>query len=158
MAAKMLKKITDKLTRYVCEKETKKFSNLFTNEGIYHDYIYGNFKGRKAIELMLNEYFYRDAENFIWKMYDHTYKDSLGYARYRFSFVSKIPKYTGKKVVISGMSFFKLQKDKIAEYHEAINGGLAMVQLGISPTKMENTFKKWFKRSLNDDPELKLLK
>ena len=72
-----------------------------------------------------------------------------------FTFTSKIPEYYGKKVVISGISFFRLKFNSIVEYSEAVNGGIAMVQLGVKPEKMEKAFLKWFKRSLEDDPNLR---
>ena len=46
-------------------------------------------------------------------MYDHVYKDNIGYAKYRFSFISKIPDYFGKKVVLSGISFLGLNMTKL---------------------------------------------
>jgi len=90
-------------------------------------------------------------------MYDHVFKDGIGYARYRFSFNSKIPDYLGKKVVIAGISFFRIKRNLIVEYNESVNGGLAMVQLGISSKKMKKVFSKWLKRSLEEDPDLKNL-
>ena len=154
----MFADITDKFTKCVCENNLQEFGKLFATNGIYHDYIYGNFKGRNNIKRMLSDLFHRDTEQFYWKMFDHVFNNNIGYAKYRFSFISKIPEYTGKKVILSGMSSFKIKNKKILEYSESVNGGLAMVQLGISPLKMEKVFIKWFKRSLKDDPKLSLLK
>ena len=75
-----------------------------------------------------------------------------------FSFTSKIPEFLGKKVVISGMSFFRLKFGLIEEYSESVNGGIAMVQLGVTPEKMKKVFLNWYKRSLEDDPNLEFLK
>ena len=38
-----------------------------------------------------------------------------------------------------------------------MNGGIAMVQLGVKPEKMEKVFLKWFKQTLDNDDKLKLL-
>ena len=38
-----------------------------------------------------------------------------------------------------------------------MNGGIAMVQLGVKPEKMEKVFLKWFKQTLDNDNKLKLL-
>ena len=64
---------------------------------------------------MIDNFFYRML-NFYWEMYDHIYKDNIGYAKYRFS-LFYISDYYGKKVVLSGMSF-KFEYDKIIEYSE----------------------------------------
>jgi hypothetical protein len=72
-----------------------------------------------------------------------------------FTFTSKIPEYLGKKVVVSGISFFRFKLNSIVEYSESVNGGIAMVQLGVKPEKMQKVFLKWFKRSLEDDLNLR---
>ena len=72
-----------------------------------------------------------------------------------FTFTSKIPEYLGKKVIVSGISFFRFKLNSIVEYSESVNGGIAMVQLGVKPEKMQKVFLKWFKRSLEDDLKLR---
>ena len=150
----MFHELTDRFTNFVCDKNFDQFAQLFVEDGVYHDYIYGSFKGRNKLILMLKDYFYRDARDFYWEMYDHVYQENIGYAKYRFSFKSKIPAYFNKKVVISGISFFRLKYGLITEYNEVVNGGIAMVQLGVNPKTMEKAFLKWFKRSLKEDPML----
>ena len=102
----MFEKITNKLTKYACNNEGDKFADLFVDNGIYHDYIWK--LSRKNIKLMLNNYFHRDAKSFYWKMYDHVFKDNKGYAKFRFSFTSKITQFKDKRVVVSGISFLNL--------------------------------------------------
>ena len=65
-----------KFTHYSCQKDENKFASLFANDGVYHDYIYGTFIGKQNIKIMINNFFYRDAKNFYWEMYDHVYKDN----------------------------------------------------------------------------------
>ena len=153
----MFEEVTKKLTNYVCTKDGENLADLFIDDGVYHDYIYGTFKGKNNIKLMLNYYFHRDAKNFYWEMYDHVFSDNIGYAKYRFSFTSKVPEYFGKRVVVPGISYFRFKLKSIVEYSESVNGGIAMVQLGVKPEKMEKVFLKWFKRSLEDDYNLKAL-
>ena len=151
----MFEKLTYDLTQSVCNNDGESLANLFADNGVYHDYIYGSFKGKKNIKLMLNNYFYRDAKNFFWEMSDHVFREDIGYAKYMFAFTSKIPEYLGKKVVVSGISFFRFKFNSIVEYSESVNGGIAMVQLGVKPEKMQKVFLKWFKRSLEDDLNLR---
>ena len=56
---------------------------------------------------------------------------------------------------MSGISFFRFKFNSIVEYSESVNGGIAMVQLGVKPKKMQKVFLKWFKRSLEDDFNLR---
>ena len=153
----MFEEITQKFTQSVCNNDGDSLANLFAEHGVYHDYIYGSFKGKKNIKLMLNDHFHRDAKNFYWAMSDHIFKDDIGYAKFLFTFTSKIPEYLGKKVVVSGISFFRFKFNSIVEYSESVNGGIAMVQLGVKPEKMKKVFLKWFKRSLEDDVNLRNL-
>ena len=151
----MFEKVTYELTQSVCNNDGESLSNLFADNGVYHDYIYGTFKGKKNIKLMLNNYFHRDAKNFFWEMSHHIFREDIGYAKYMFTFTSKIPEYLGKIVVVSGISFFRFKFNSIVEYSESVNGGIAMVQLGVKPEKMQKVFLKWFKRSLEDDLKLR---
>ena len=151
----MFENVTHELTQSVCNNDGENLANLFADDGVYHDYIYGSFKGKKNIKLMLNNYFHRDAKNFFWKMSDHIFREDIGYAKYMFTFTSKIPEYLGKKVVVSGISFFRFKFNCIVEYSESVNGGIAMAQLGVKPEKMQKVFLKWFKRSLEDDLKLR---
>ena len=151
----MFEKVTYELTQSVCNNDGESLTNLFADNGVYNDYIYGSFKGKKNIKLMLNNYFHRDAKNFFWEMSDYVFREDIGYAKFVFAFTSKIPEYLGKKVVVSGISFFRFKFNSIVEYSESVNGGIAMVQLGVKPEKMQKVFLKWFKRSLKDDFNLR---
>ena len=64
----MFEKVTYQLTKSVCNNDGDSLANLFADNGIYHDYIYGSFKGKQNIKLMLNKYFHRDAKDFFWEM------------------------------------------------------------------------------------------
>src|ERR1700733_3666083 len=65
---------------------------------------------------------------------------------------SKIPQFAGKPVVIDGISRFILRDGLIAEYRESVNGGVAMVQLGVEPDRMAKVFRRW-SGWLNERPE-----
>lgn len=39
----MFEKVTQKLTQSVCNNDGENLANLFAEQGIYHDYIYGFF-------------------------------------------------------------------------------------------------------------------
>ena len=70
----------------------------------------------------------------------------LAYARSLSRFVSTIPEFKGKEVVIDGISRFVLSDGLIAEYHESVNGGVAQAQLGVAPERMAKVMAKWTRR------------
>ena len=120
-----------------------RFAAHFTEDAIYHDYIYGAHQGRAEIAHMMQDLFHRDAADYRWEMFDSVCNGDIGYAWSLSSFTSKIPQFAGQRVVIDGMSRFVLRDGLIAEYRESVNGGVAMTQLGVEPVRMAKVFGRW---------------
>jgi hypothetical protein len=120
-----------------------RFASHFTDDAVYHDYIYGAHRGRADIAHMMQNLFHRDAADYRWEMFDPVFDGTQGYAWSLSSFVSKIPQFTGQRVVIDGMSRFVVRDGRITEYRESVNGGVAMAQLGVEPARMSKVFKRW---------------
>jgi len=118
----------------------------FTEDGTYFDYIYGPHSGRASIADMLENLFHRDAEQYDWTFHDPVVNGDIGYAWSLSTFISRVPEYTGKEVVIDGISRFVLKDGLIAEYHESVNGGVAHAQLGLAPERMAKVMARWAKR------------
>lgn len=120
----------------------------FTEDGTYFDYIYGPHRGRDSIADMLQNLFHRDADDYDWTFFDPVVNGDIGYARSLSRFVSTIPEFKGRKIVIDGISRFVLKDGLIAEYHESVNGGVAQAQLGVAPERMAKVMKRWSERFL----------
>ena len=129
----------------------KALADFFTEDGIYFDYIYGPHKGRVAIADMLENLFHRDADDYDWTFLDPVVNGNIGYARSLSRFISKIPQFHGRKVLIDGISRFVLKDGLIAEYHESVNGGVAHAQLGVEPERMAKIMNRWAARFLAKD-------
>jgi hypothetical protein len=129
------------------------FAACFTVDGVYHDYIYGPHQGRAAIADMLENYFHRDAADYDWLMFDPVCDGRIGYAWSLSRFTSRVPEFKGKRVVIDGMSRFVIEGGLIKEYRESVNGGVAMVQLGVAAGRMERVLHRWADR-LKSRPEV----
>lgn len=126
----------------------KALAACFTEDGIYFDYIYGPHRGRDSIADMLENLFHRDADDYDWRFFDPVVNGDIGYARSLSRFVSTIPEFKGRKVVIDGISRFVLKDGLIAEYHESVNGGVAQAQLGVAPERMAKVMARWSERFL----------
>ena len=109
---------------------------VFTEDGVYHDTFYGEFQGRAAIKDMLENYFWRDAEAFRWDMHDPVATTDKGYARWVFSYTSKLPEAAGKRCVFEGMSLFRLENGLIRHYGEVFDQGIALVQTAFPPERI----------------------
>jgi ketosteroid isomerase-like protein len=125
----------------------------FTPDGIYDDYIYGPHAGRAAIADMLENLFHRDAAEYDWTFYDPVVSGDIGYTHSLSTFLSKVPGYEGREIVIDGMSRFVLKDGLIGEYHESVNGGVAHAQLGLAPERIAKVMARWAKR-LRERPDV----
>ena len=116
-------------------RDGKGFASLFTEDGIYHDVFYGDFRGREKIAEMIDDWFYRTAQDFRWEMHRPVSDGRMLYAYYTFSYVSKLPEAQGKRVGFEGCSMMTLRDGRIANYREVANVGPAFVELGFAPER-----------------------
>ncbi len=121
----------------------KRQGALFTGDGVYHDTFYGEFTGPEAIAGMLENRFWRDAEDFRWTMRHPVSDGRNGYAEWTFSYTTKMPENEGTRVVFEGKSRFELRDGKFARYGEVFDGGIALSQLGFAPERMAKVLKRW---------------
>ncbi len=136
MADAGLAALLDAFTKAVAAGDGAGFAALFTEDGCYHDVFYGAFRGRAAIADMLENRFHRDAGNFRWDMHDPVRDGEIGYARYVFSYDSKLAGAEGRRVVFEGVSIFRLSGDRIKDYREVANVGPGLVALGFAPERI----------------------
>ncbi len=147
-------KLVDRFCAAASRGDGDALAACFTEDGVYHDYIYGPHVGRASIADMLVNLFHRDAADYDWRMFDPVCNGDTGYAWSLSKFVSTVPEFKGKSVVIDGMSRFVLKDGLIAAYHESVNGGVAMVQLGVQAPRIEKVLRRW-SGWLRERPEVK---
>ena len=136
--------LLERFTRAAEAGDGAGFAACFTEDATYHDYIYGPHTGRPAIAHMMQHVFHRDAgPDYRWEMFDPVCSGDMGYAWSLSSFTSTIPDFAGRKVLIDGMSRFRLRDGLVAEYWESVNGCVAMIQLGVAPEKIAKVAKRW---------------
>ena len=145
--------LIERFSAAATEGDGTALADCFTPDGTYFDYIYGPHTGRESIADMLENLFHRDAAEYDWKFFDPVVNGNIGYGWSLSTFVSKVPDYAGREVVIDGMSRFVLKDGLIAEYHESVNGGVAHAQLGLAPERMAKVMARWAKR-LRERPDV----
>lgn len=128
------------MLRTFCEsverRDGKAFAHLFTEDGVYHDVFYGAFEGRAKIAELIDDWFYRAAEDFRWVMHDPVSDGKTLYARYTFSYKSTLPEAKGARVMFEGVSIMTLRDGLIAEYHEVANTAPAFVDLNFAAERI----------------------
>jgi ketosteroid isomerase-like protein len=125
-----------RMTDAVCRGDGAAAAACFTPDGTYHDGFYGGFRGRDAIGRMIEQLFHRDARDFAWQFEDAVSDGRVGYARYDFSYVSKLPGAEGRRVGFAGISRCRLKDGLIGHYDEAFDRGPVLVQLGFPPERI----------------------
>ncbi|MFN4090050.1 MAG: nuclear transport factor 2 family protein [Alphaproteobacteria bacterium] len=128
--------LLERFTAAVESGNGKRLGELFSKNGVYHDTFYGAFSGPAAIAEMLEDRFWRDATAFRWDMLDPVHDGARGYARWVFSYTSKLPEANGKRVVFEGMSKFELEGDRIRHYGEIFDIGIALSQTNFAPERV----------------------
>ena len=131
---------TTAMLRAFCEAVEQRngnaFAALFTEDGVYHDVFYGAFTGREKIAALIDDWFYRTAEDFRWDMHAPVSDGETLYARYTFSYRSTLPEAKGARAMFEGVSIMKLRGGKIAEYHEVANTAPGFVDMNFAAERI----------------------
>ena len=117
-------------------RDGKAFAALFTEDGVYHDVFYGAFTGREKIAALIDDWFYRTAEDFRWDMHAPVSDGETLYARYTFSYRSTLPEAKGARAMFEGVSIMKLRDGQIASYHEVANTAPGFVDMNFAPERI----------------------
>ncbi len=117
------------MTQAACRGDGAAVAACFTADGVYHDCFYGAFRG-SAIATMIEDYFHRDARDFRWDLHDLVDDGRIGYARYVFSYESKLANASGRRGMFEGVSICELRDGRLASYREVANSAVGLHVLG----------------------------
>ena len=106
--------LIERMTQAICRGDGTAAAACFVADGIYHDGFYGEFRGREAIRDMVENHFHANARDFTWKLSNALSDGKLAYARYAFSYISRIPGSAGTRVFFSGISQVRLKDGLIS--------------------------------------------
>lgn len=137
----------------VAANDGEGLAGLFTPQGVYDDYFFGAHRGRAAIAAMLAR-FHEGGEQFRWEFFEPLANESLGYARYRYSYLSKVAESAGKPILFEGMASLRLRDGLIEHYAEVFDRGAAFVQLGFPAGKTARLLEK-YSAAQNATPEFR---
>lgn len=135
--------LIERMTAAVCAGDAHGTAACFTPDGVYHDGFYGEFTGRAEIARMVRECFHRDARAFEWRVSDVVSDGRLGYARYAFSYVSKMAGSEGRRVGFSGVSCCELESGLIRRYGEIFERAPVLAKLGFDDGRILKSVKRW---------------
>src|SRR5215469_15889625 len=116
-------------------------AGFFTPDGVYEDGFFGAHRGRTAIAAMLQR-FHDTGSDYVWEFFDPVCNAAIGYARFRFSYASRLRESAGRPVLFEGISCFQLQGELISGYSEVFDTGVALVQLGFPAERIRRILEK----------------
>ena len=119
----------------------RRLAMLFTGDGVYEDGFFGAHTGRIAIATMLQR-FHDTGGSYLWEFVDPVSDGITGYARFRFSYASRLSESMGRPVLFDGISCFRFQGELIARYSEAFDRGVALVQLALPAERIRRVLEK----------------
>ena len=134
--------LLDKFAGAVADNDGAGLGALFTEDGVYDDEFFGAHQGRAAIGAMLQK-FHDTGRAYRWDFFDPLCDGRLGYARYRFSFASRLRECEGRPVMFEGIGQFRFAENGLVEhYGEAFDRGVALVQLGFPAERISRILEK----------------
>jgi len=142
-ASESFGQLLSRMTAAICRGDGHAAADYFTPDGVYHDGFYGEFVGHEGIARMIRDFFYRDARDFEWQVSDACSDGRVGYARYRFSYVSKIAGSEGLRVGFPGISFCVLQGERIRHYSEIFERAPVLARLGFADERILKAVRRW---------------
>ena len=131
------------MTRAICAGDGEGAAACFTPGGVYHDGFYGEFTGREAIARMVTDLFHRDARDFEWRLLDALSDGHVGFARYEFSYTSKIAGSEGRRAGFSGISCCTLEGGLIRRYGEEFDRAPVLARLGFPDERILKSVRRW---------------
>ena len=137
------RKLLERMTQAICRGDGAAAAACFIPDGVYHDGFYGEFRGRRQSATWWSSISTPMRRDFSWTLSDALSDGSLAYARYGFSYTSKIAGSEGKRVFFSGISQVRLQDGLIAHYGEVFDRGIALVQMNFAPERMAKSLARW---------------
>src|SRR2546422_10198343 len=115
----------------------------FTEGASYRDNFYGEHRGHAALRAMFERMF-REGRDYSWAMDTVLESPDRAAAEGSFGYVvtDAVPRSTGRKIGIRGMSLFELERGKIVAYREDFDSGQALLQLSCAPEALGKVLRR----------------
>ena len=115
----------------------------FTERATYTDTFFGAHTGHPALREMFARMF-REGRDYAWQMERVVEDGRHAAAEWSFGYVvtEAVPRSAGRRVAFRGMSIFVLDGERIAEYREYFDEGLALLQLGFAPEALVKVLRR----------------
>jgi hypothetical protein len=138
-----LQALLERMTQAICRGDAEAAAACFSEDGVYHDGFYGEFRGRVAIAEMARRHFHANAADFSWTLSDVMGEEGRGYASYEFSYVSKMPGSEGRRAGFRGICKLRLKDGLLERYEEIFERAQVLARLGFPDARILKSVHKW---------------
>lgn len=135
--------ILERFARAVENHDGGALAALFTEDGVYDDIFFGEFKGRERIAWLLDEKFYEGGKDLQWEFRNPVDNGKAGYASWLFSYTSVSKHASGTRVTFDGVGIYTLRDGLIERYEDMCNGALPLKQMGTPPEVIDRMLDNW---------------
>jgi limonene-1,2-epoxide hydrolase len=129
-------------------QEVDRLTEFFTEGATYEDTFYGSFTGRERIREMFRT-FYRDGRDWGWKPRKIAAQPGCAMAEGLFTYVTADQRNPGRPMKIAIVSIFDFAGDRIKYYHEYMDVGPALLQMGLKPDAIARHLQKRLNKKLS---------
>jgi hypothetical protein len=124
-------------------QDAKKAAACFAIDATYDDGFYGVMHGRSEIEAMFGERWFVDGGRFRWSFLEPVVSKEWAYARYLFSYTSRLRHTADKRAVMSGCCQLRLSATgEIGSYRDWTTGAAMLVDLGTPTVALERILRR----------------
>ncbi len=142
-----MEKVIKELCRRFERGDSAAFADLFAEDAVYIDSLYGIYKGRGAI-MVFHRKCHEEAEAYKFRPVTILADEGKNAAfEWEFSFVSLMPSSRGKEITLKGASFLTLKGEKIVFYREYADS----VALLLKSNTPEDRIINFYRRKYSDD-------
>ena len=133
--------IAEEFCKRFSKKDTDSFLELFLNNAIYIDSLYGEYRGKDEIR-EFHKRCHKEAKNYNFIPKNIISREDKVAFEWELSFILLTPFATGKKVTVNGCSFIDLRDGKISSYREYADSISILLKGNVPEDKIIKFFKK----------------
>ncbi len=147
MGEQGMERVVKELCRRFEREDSAAFADLFAEDAVYLDSLYGTYEGRGAITAFHRKC-HEEAEAYSFRPVTILADEGKNVAfEWEFSFVSLMPSSRGREISLKGASFLTLRGGKIVSYREYADS-VALLLKGNIP---EDRIISFYRRKYSDD-------
>ena len=125
-------------------KSSQAFLELFTDDAIYIDSLYGEYRGKEAIR-KFHKRCHEEAKDYHFRPKNIILQENELAFEWELEFTLLTPFAKGKKIAVNGCSFMGLQNGKIKSYREYADSVFILLKGNVPEEKIVKFFRKKYR-------------